>query len=463
MKKSIKFLTLIIALLMCLCLVFSACANESGNNLNPDGTDNTGDTGDDGGDEGFGGAAAAGVLVVYFSATNNTEKVAGYIAEITDGATFELVPQTPYTAEDLSYSNGNSRVSKERNDPSLQNVPLVKSTPYDWEDYGTVFVGYPIWWGSAAWPVNGFIKANDFSGKTVIPFCTSASSGIGNSDVRLKEMAGTGDWKAGKRFSASATKAEVEEWIESLDIDFGGAPSATLTYQKTGDGYTVTGDGGQAANIVIPAEHDGLPVVAIADSAFAYSKHTADISSVTIPDSVTEIAKNAFYARIDDLTTVNIGKDSKLQKIGNNAFSGCRALTSIYLPAGLNSLGDSVFNNCGSLDTIAVAAENTRYSGEGNCLIDLATGTLIRGSNQSKIPASVTKIGEAAFRYANKITELTVPVSVTCIEKYAIQNSSIEKIIYEGTGDGWEEVLKASHKYWNLGKNGVQTVCADSL
>ncbi len=221
----------------------------------------------------------------------------------------------------------------------------------------------------------------------------------------------------------------------------------------------MTGDSGQAANIVIPATHDDLPVTAIADSAFAYSKHTADILSVTIPDSVTQIGKNAFYNQ-DALASVEIGEASGLQSIGNNAFSGNSALKSIYLPAGLTSLGDSVFNNCGGLEEIEVAEENTRYSGEGNCLIDLSTHTLIRGSNKSEIPASVTKIGEAAFRKAT-LTTLTIPVSVTSIDKYAVQNCAIERIIYEGTRAQWEQVVKSSHKNWNMGKTDLQISCSD--
>ena len=157
---------------------------------------------------------------------------------------------------------------------------------------------------------------------------------------------------------------------------------------------------------------------------------------------------------------MEIGQNSKLEKIGNNAFSGNYALESIFLPAALASLGDSVFNNCGGLNTIEVAAENTHYSGDGNCLIDLATGTLIRGSNQSEIPASVTKIGEAAFR-KSALTALTIPISVTSIDKYAIQNCAIERIIYEGTRAQWEELTAASHRYWNMGKTNLQITCAD--
>ena len=127
--------------------------------------------------------------------------------------TFELVPEKPYTSADLNWNDENSRVSSEHSDESKREVALVKSTPDNWEQYDTVYVGYPIWWGIAAWPVNGFVKANDFTCKTVIPFCTSASSGMGESGKQLSAMAGSGDWKEGKRFSSSATESEISDWL----------------------------------------------------------------------------------------------------------------------------------------------------------------------------------------------------------------------------------------------------------
>lgn len=123
-------------------------------------------------------------------------------------------------------------------------------------------------------------------------------------------------------------------------------------------------------------------------------------------------------------------------------------------------MGEDVFNNCGSLNAISVAAGNTHYSGEGDCLIDVDTGTLIRGSNNSVIPASVQKIGVAAFREAT-LTELVIPATVTSIDKYAIQDSAITKITFTGTRAEWEAVLKASHRSWNLGKTQVEITCSD--
>ena len=153
-------------------------------------------------------------LVVYYSATGSTKAVAEKIAKTLNADIFELVPEKPYTSADLNWNDDNSRVSLEHSDESKREVALVKSTPDNWEQYDTVYVGYPIWWGIAAWPVNGFVKANDFTGKTVIPFCTSASSGIGESDKQLKAMAKNGDWKDGKRFSSSASDSDIENWLK---------------------------------------------------------------------------------------------------------------------------------------------------------------------------------------------------------------------------------------------------------
>src|SRR5699024_2023556 len=123
--------------------------------------------------------------------TGNTEEAAGYIAEITGGDLFELEPADPYTSEDLNWTNEESRVVYEHDNPDARAVELVADTVDNWEDYDTVFIGYPIWWGIAAWPVDTFVEANDFTGKTVIPFCTSSSSGLGESGDLLEELAGT--------------------------------------------------------------------------------------------------------------------------------------------------------------------------------------------------------------------------------------------------------------------------------
>lgn len=163
-------------------------------------------------------AESGKTLVVYYSATGSTRKVAEEIASELGADTFEITPVQTYTSDDLNWNNNNSRVSKEHNDESLRDVELTKVTPDNWESYDTVLIGYPIWWYIAAWPVNNFVKGNDFTGKTVIPFCTSTSSGLGESGSLLQKMAGTGNWKEGQRFSSGASSSDVSKWVKSLNI-----------------------------------------------------------------------------------------------------------------------------------------------------------------------------------------------------------------------------------------------------
>ena len=162
--------------------------------------------------------SGSSALVVYYSATGNTEQVAQYIANATGGDLFEIQPVEPYTDDDLNWTDDNSRVSQEHADESLRDVELVADTVDNWDQYDTVFIGYPIWWGIAAWPVDGFVEANDFSGKTVIPFCTSSSSGLGESGQLLADMAGTGDWQEGQRFSSSVSEDDVQAWLDELGL-----------------------------------------------------------------------------------------------------------------------------------------------------------------------------------------------------------------------------------------------------
>lgn len=155
-------------------------------------------------------------MVVYYSAQNHTKNVALQVAENLGADTFEIIPKEIYTSSDLDWTNSDSRVSKEHNDESLRNIPLTNTEVDNWEYYDTVLIGYPIWWGIAAWPTNTFVKANDFSGKTVYSFCTSASSGLGQSGKLLEDLAQTGNWQEGKRFSSNATDVDIKAWTDSL-------------------------------------------------------------------------------------------------------------------------------------------------------------------------------------------------------------------------------------------------------
>ncbi len=157
-------------------------------------------------------------LVVYYSATGTTKGVAQTLAKVAGGDIFEIEPAQPYTDDDLNWNNDDSRVSREHDDESLRDVELATTTVENWDSYDTVYIGYPIWWGIAAWPVNNFVKANDFTGKTVIPFCTSASSGIGSSGKLLEEMAGSGSWKDGGRIRNGASEDDVRAWVDGLGL-----------------------------------------------------------------------------------------------------------------------------------------------------------------------------------------------------------------------------------------------------
>lgn len=157
-------------------------------------------------------------LVVYYSASGNTERVAKDIAEAAGADLFEIVPTEVYTSEDLNWTNPDSRVSREHDDESLRDVPLTTTEVPDWDSYDTVFIGYPIWWGIAAWPVDTFVKNNDFTGKTVIPFATSSSSGMGQSGSLLADMAGTGAWQEGQRFSSGVSGDDVQSWVNGLGL-----------------------------------------------------------------------------------------------------------------------------------------------------------------------------------------------------------------------------------------------------
>jgi len=159
------------------------------------------------------------ILVAYFSGSGNTERVAQDIADELGTDIFEITPVTPYTSADLDWTTSGSRVNREHDNEALRDIALTQTTPANWDEYDTVFIGYPIWWGIAAWPVNNFVRGNDFSGKTVIPFATSSSSsGMGQSGTLLEEMANGGTWQSGQRFSSGASSSTVRDWAAGLGL-----------------------------------------------------------------------------------------------------------------------------------------------------------------------------------------------------------------------------------------------------
>lgn len=158
------------------------------------------------------------ILVAYYSAQGHTVSVANTLADELNADTFVITPTQPYTREDLNYNNDDSRVSAEHLDEN-RHVELETITPDNFDSYDTILIGYPIWWANAAWVIDDFVTENDFSGKTVIPFCTSASSPLGESGTLLADMAGTGDWQEGIRFSSSVDEEEVRQWANELGLN----------------------------------------------------------------------------------------------------------------------------------------------------------------------------------------------------------------------------------------------------
>ena len=156
------------------------------------------------------------VLIAYFSATNNTENIANHLNEILDADLYEIVPEQPYTADDLNYNDSSSRSSQEMNDPDSR--PVISGSVENMEQYDVIFLGYPIWWGEAPRIINTFLESYDLSGKTIAPFCTSASSPLGSSATKLQDLTGSATWLEGQRFSGGASVSDVQSWVDSLNL-----------------------------------------------------------------------------------------------------------------------------------------------------------------------------------------------------------------------------------------------------
>jgi len=139
------------------------------------------------------------------------------ISETLDAGLYEITPLVPYTSADLNYRNSSSRTSMEMNDPSARSA--ISGSVDNMDQYDIVFVGYPIWWGQAPRIISTFLENYDFSGKTIVPFCTSASSGIGSSAVNLHSLADGASWLDGRRFSSGTSHSAVVQWINGLGLD----------------------------------------------------------------------------------------------------------------------------------------------------------------------------------------------------------------------------------------------------
>ena len=156
-------------------------------------------------------------LVVYFSRTGNTEKIAEYLIDITNADSYVIEAALPYTDEDIEYNNDSCRANKEQNDKSVR--PEIANPISFVDSYDTIFLGYPIWWGQEPRIIDTFLESYDFSEKTVIPFCTSGSSGIETSAENIKELVNIGKQLEGRRFPAGASKDEVNEWYDTLGLN----------------------------------------------------------------------------------------------------------------------------------------------------------------------------------------------------------------------------------------------------
>lgn len=191
-------------------------------------------------------------LVVYFSCTNTTKKIAEQISDITGGTSHQIIPEVAYTADDLNYNNSSSRANREQNDPSAR--PAISNTVEVLSDYDVIFLGYPIWWGKAPKIISTFLESYDFSGKTIIPFCTSHSSEIGSSDTDLHSLAAQAIWKQGKRFSGNTTKEELMNWIESLNLSLNHGDVSRFNLSK--------GENGKAPTVKLNSGYE-MPIVGL--------------------------------------------------------------------------------------------------------------------------------------------------------------------------------------------------------
>lgn len=203
MKKLLGvFLIIVMAL-----FGFTACT---------DGSQSGDNNGNDGGISHSPTPTDSNVLIAYFSCTNTTKAIAEHIQSETKGALYEITPQVPYTADDLKYYT-NCRADKEQSDSTAR--PAISGSVENMEKYDVVFVGYPIWHGQAPKIIYTFLESYDFAGKTIVPFCTSHSSGIGSSDTNLHTLASNAEWVSGRRFASGTSRKAVADWIESLDLE----------------------------------------------------------------------------------------------------------------------------------------------------------------------------------------------------------------------------------------------------
>ncbi len=159
---------------------------------------------------------ANSTLVAYFSATGNTEEIAQHLQTILGASLYEIIPAKPYSDDDLDYNASDCRANQEQNDPSVR--PAIDGSVENMDGYDVILLGYPIWWGEAPRIISTFLESYDFTGKTIVPFCTSGSSSIGGSAEHLTVLAADATWLEGARFNPGATQDEVAAWVEGLGV-----------------------------------------------------------------------------------------------------------------------------------------------------------------------------------------------------------------------------------------------------
>lgn len=232
-----KFLGVILAVVMALFGLTACGTNNGDNNANkaPD---------------------AGNVLIAYFSYTNTTETIAKHIETATKGTVYEIIPEAPYTAEDLQYYTG-GRADREQTDATAR--PAISGNVENIDKYSVIFLGYPIWHGQAPKIIYTFLESYDFSGKKIIPFCTSHSSGIGSSDINLHALAPSAAWVAGRRFAAETPQSTVAEWIKGLGI---------MPAPDVADFDLKSGENGNAPTVMLNSGYE-MPVLGLG----TYSLH----------------------------------------------------------------------------------------------------------------------------------------------------------------------------------------------
>lgn len=241
MKKSAKSV-LFIAVVILLIVALVACGTTPKADV-PTGDDSSEDSGIRK-NENLGESAGNKSIVIYFSRTNNTERIAEFIIEETGSDSYEISAKDPYSDEDINYNNSNSRANREQNDPTAR--PEIGSETIDLSSYDVIYLGYPIWWGQAPKIMYTFVESYDLSGKTMVPFCTSASSGIGSSATNLAQSAQSANWLTGRRFTSSTAKNEVTTWLVSIKAEL--PDNNTLTLKIGGTEVPVTWEENASVN-----------------------------------------------------------------------------------------------------------------------------------------------------------------------------------------------------------------------